>query len=154
MKEMWADVGKLVFWVNWPFLYLYLLNSKRTRVLIVAEGKVLLTKGWLSTGEWGLPGGGLHRKETPLAGALRELYEETGIRLKPKQVKAISPGMADENGLKFKYYPFFAKLTEATPVRKKSFEIVESAWLPIVDINDRNTDQTTIDVLSDWMDRK
>ena len=155
MKELWADFGKLVFWVNWPFLYLYLLNSRRTRVLLIAEGKVLLTKGWLSTGDWGLPGGGLRRRETPLAGALRELYEETGIHLKPKQLKSIGPvAMANENGLKFRYYQFYAKLPDATPVRKKTFEIVESAWLPIREINDRNADQTTLDTLTNWMTPK
>src|SRR4030095_9533376 len=141
MKELWNDLGKLVFWVNWPFLFLYLRKSERTRILLIAEGKVLVTRGWLSTGDWGLRGGGLKREETPIAGALRELFEETGIRLKPQKVRKIGAAMANENGLKFRYHQFFAKLPEVVPVRKQTFEVVEVAWVPIKDLNDRNAEQ-------------
>lgn len=40
-------------------------------------------------GTWGIPGGALRRDETPLEGALRELWEETGIRLLPSEVNVV-----------------------------------------------------------------
>lgn len=46
-----------------------------------AEGQVLLIRHSYGSGNWMLPGGGLGRGEEPLAAALRELLEETGLAL-------------------------------------------------------------------------
>ncbi|MCC6926156.1 NUDIX domain-containing protein [Novosphingobium sp.] len=46
-----------------------------------AEGRVLLIRHSYGSGNWMLPGGGLGRREDPLAAALRELAEETGLAL-------------------------------------------------------------------------
>ena len=40
---------------------------------------VRVAPGYTDTGQWTLPGGGLHFGEEPEAGALRELEEETGL---------------------------------------------------------------------------
>jgi 8-oxo-dGTP pyrophosphatase MutT (NUDIX family) len=45
------------------------------------EGRVLLIRHSYGSGNWMLPGGGLGRHEDPLDAALRELAEETGLRL-------------------------------------------------------------------------
>jgi len=45
------------------------------------EGQVLLIRHSYGSGNWMLPGGGLGRGEEPLAAALRELLEETGLAL-------------------------------------------------------------------------
>lgn len=45
------------------------------------EGRVLLIRHSYGSGNWMLPGGGLGRKEDPMAAALRELREETGLAL-------------------------------------------------------------------------
>jgi 8-oxo-dGTP pyrophosphatase MutT (NUDIX family) len=46
-----------------------------------AQGQVLLIRHSYGSGNWMLPGGGLGRGEEPLAAALRELLEETGLAL-------------------------------------------------------------------------
>jgi 8-oxo-dGTP pyrophosphatase MutT (NUDIX family) len=52
------------------------------RVLALdGEGRVLLVRHAYGSGKWMAPGGGLSRREAPLAGALRELREETGCTL-------------------------------------------------------------------------
>jgi 8-oxo-dGTP pyrophosphatase MutT (NUDIX family) len=52
------------------------------RVLALdGEGRVLLVRHAYGSGKWMAPGGGLSRREAPLAGALRELREETGCKL-------------------------------------------------------------------------
>lgn len=45
------------------------------------EERVLLVRHSYGSGNWMPPGGGLARGEDPLAGAMRELWEETGCRL-------------------------------------------------------------------------
>jgi 8-oxo-dGTP diphosphatase len=49
----------------------------------VEEQRILLCRiapgHWSGVGEWTLPGGGIDFGETPSAGALRELTEETGL---------------------------------------------------------------------------
>jgi ADP-ribose pyrophosphatase YjhB (NUDIX family) len=47
--------------------------DQRDRILLVR-----VSPGYLSVGQWTLPGGGLNFGEEPAAGALRELTEETG----------------------------------------------------------------------------
>ena len=42
-----------------------------------------------TNGEWGLPGGGVKKGESLKDGAVRELREETGIRVNPKQLQKI-----------------------------------------------------------------
>ncbi|ESQ80762.1 NUDIX domain-containing protein [Asticcacaulis sp. YBE204] len=58
--------------------------------LILHDGKVLLIKrgGLPGRGQWALPGGFLDKGETLFEAALRELHEETGLRLLPEDGRA------------------------------------------------------------------
>lgn len=51
-----------------------------TNILLEWDGKLLLERR-RDCNQWGLPGGGIRRGETELQCVIRELYEETGIRL-------------------------------------------------------------------------
>ncbi|MDN5795538.1 MAG: NUDIX domain-containing protein [Intrasporangium sp.] len=60
--------------------------------LVVTGKGVLLTKFTAQThvsGQWGLPGGGLEPGETPAEGVLREVWEETGQRVRLGALVAI-----------------------------------------------------------------
>ncbi len=46
-----------------------------------AAGRVLLVRHSYGSSRWMLPAGGLRRAEDPVIGAVRELAEETGLRL-------------------------------------------------------------------------
>jgi ADP-ribose pyrophosphatase YjhB (NUDIX family) len=52
--------------------------------LCLQDHRILLCRiapgDWSGVGEWTLPGGGLEFGESPAAGALRELEEETGLQ--------------------------------------------------------------------------
>ena len=43
--------------------------------------RVLLVKGWKSTGSWGFPRGKINQNETDMDCAVREVLEETGVDL-------------------------------------------------------------------------
>ena len=53
-------------------------------VILVKDGKILLLLrrlGW-KTGYWGPPGGHIDPGETPKQAAVRETFEEAGLRIK------------------------------------------------------------------------
>lgn len=54
-----------------------------------ARGAVLLVRHSYGSGQWLLPGGGIARGEAPLAAAVRELAEETGLTLMQPRCLAV-----------------------------------------------------------------
>jgi len=72
-------------WVNYK-------NPLPASACIVRDGdKVLLVRRAVDpfAGRWSLPGGFIEAEETPEDGALRELYEETGIRGKIERLLGV-----------------------------------------------------------------
>ena len=67
------------------------IERQAARVVLVADGRVLLQNGFdparPEDGTWWLtPGGGLNDGESVEEGAVREVHEETGLRLSPQQL--------------------------------------------------------------------
>lgn len=56
--------------------------------IIVKNGKILLAKRKVEPrkGQWSLPGGFLEFEESPEQAAIRELFEETGLKIKLKDL--------------------------------------------------------------------
>ncbi len=54
-----------------------------------AAGRLLVVKR-NDTGEWSLPGGYLHLGENAAHGAVREIYEETGLHIEPQELLGLS----------------------------------------------------------------
>ena len=54
----------------------------RARIMVWNEDdELLLVRNWSGKQQWSLPGGGVARKERPVAAAKRELYEEVGLNI-------------------------------------------------------------------------
>jgi ADP-ribose pyrophosphatase YjhB (NUDIX family) len=149
-KRAWKKSGQLAFWVSLPLLYFYLRFRQRSRVLVVSQGNVLLVKGWLGTGKWILPGGGIHRGEMPNQAVVRELREETNIVLKLDQLRSLGRAVFQKYGLKYNYHRFAVELPTIIEPRVNRLEITEAAWLPITDINASNAEQDVINLLEAW----
>ncbi len=109
--------------------------SHRTRLLIVCGDEFLVLRGWLGDGTWGLPGGGLHRHEKPIDGVLREVQEEIGVVLQPKQITYAFEDYVSQRGLKFHYYGFVAELTDKPAVSPQPREIAAIVWQPLKNPN-------------------
>lgn len=92
MKRLYALVGRVLFWMLRPVLRIIFKRTATKRVRIVVtnrSGEILLVKGWFSRQLWELPGGGINPGESPEVAAQRELYEETGLRVDPKDCQFI-----------------------------------------------------------------
>jgi 8-oxo-dGTP diphosphatase len=100
---------------------------RRVGVALIAlngSGQILLLRHvFHPAAPWGLPGGWLNRRETPAAGALRELYEETGLtaRLGPV-VHVDGETKPDHIGIAYLGY------IHQPAIMKLSPEIIEAAW--------------------------
>lgn len=51
------------------------------RVIVVDERRVLLVAHWYAPWAWTLPGGGVGKNESPEDAAIREVREETGLKI-------------------------------------------------------------------------
>lgn len=129
MKGLWYFSGRAAFWLSWPLLFLFLASSRRTRILVVNGNDVLVVRGWLSSGRWGLPGGGLHRGEDPAEGAVRELKEETGIDVKATKLQKLYSGKTKTgHGLRYIVYAYALELGEKPALARQKFELTHLEW--------------------------
>jgi 8-oxo-dGTP pyrophosphatase MutT (NUDIX family) len=154
MKKLWQLLGQIAFFVSIPMLHFYLRIHKRTRVLIVAENKALLVKGWLGSGKWILPGGGRHYGESAKDGVVRELCEETGIQLSPGELHDAGEAKFARYGLRFTYQQFIIELPKVIKPHIRRLEITNAVWMPIDEINDQNADRDVMELLKLWKRKK
>jgi 8-oxo-dGTP pyrophosphatase MutT (NUDIX family) len=128
MKRIWIAGGRVAFWLSWPLLFLYLLRSERTRIVVVCQGEVLVVRGWLGGGKWNLPGGGLHRGEDPAEGAVRELQEETGIEVNATELQKFFSGRI-KTGLRYTVHAYGIELDKKPRLSKQKIELTHLAWI-------------------------
>jgi len=134
MRQLWLKLGTLAFWICWPVLYVYLRRSQRTRVVVRAGGQVLLVRSWLSDGQWGLPGGGMHRGESPALGAARELREETGLEVSADGLMELATESLAQHGLRFTCTFFLADIDKTGVFQTQRGEIIEAQWFHMADV--------------------
>lgn len=127
-------LGRICFWVGWPGLWLIFRLSNRTRVLIVCGGEFLAVRSWLGSGDWGLPGGGLHRGEDPAVGAIREVSEEVGLSIDGKQLSIIYEGRIYSKALSYNAVIFGVVLDSKPKLTPQRLEIRDAKWVSIDDI--------------------
>lgn len=150
MKNIMKIVGKTVFWLGWPVLWVYLHRSTRVRVIVVHNDRILMLKTWLSADKWSLPGGGLHRGEDPKVGVMRELKEETGIVLSVDALLDIGGGTVTHHKLKYAYMAFVAVLDSKPQTKIQHLEIAEAEWVLIKNLNSKNTSHDALEVIARW----
>jgi 8-oxo-dGTP pyrophosphatase MutT (NUDIX family) len=104
-------------------------------MLLLYQDKVLLVNNWLGAGKWNLPGGGLHKGEDPREGLLREVFEETGIRLEADMVRPLAEEIYRIHGFRYHCHYFTAEVDTKPPTVVQRSEIVELTWLNRSDIS-------------------
>jgi ADP-ribose pyrophosphatase YjhB (NUDIX family) len=94
--------------------------------------RLLLLRQPPGTRGWSLPAGLLARGESPVEGAVRELAEETGIRLQPEQLHPASPNALVHHRGRWVDVVFEARVPSTnTPLRVDGAEVLEAAWYDV-----------------------
>jgi len=137
-------IGIGLYWLAWPAYQVYLRLSERTRVVLVHDGKVLVMHQWISTGQWSLPGGGMHKGETSLNGAVRELHEETGITADPAALIYLGREAYRAHGHHFMYHVYAAPTQAREPLHRQWYEVADLAWVSPAALNAHNTAADTL----------
>jgi ADP-ribose pyrophosphatase YjhB (NUDIX family) len=95
------------------------------------RGRLLLLRQPPGRG-WSLPAGLLARGETPAAGAARELAEESGIRLRPEQLRQAVPAALVHHRGRWVDLVFEAEVpASTTPLAVDGAEVLAAAWHPV-----------------------
>ncbi|MCM0675472.1 NUDIX domain-containing protein [Micromonospora phytophila] len=96
-------------------------------------GRLLLLRQPPGKG-WSLPAGLLERGEAPVVGAARELYEESGVRLSPSQLRPAVPN-AVVHAKGWVDVVFTAEVpASTTALAVDGAEVFEAAWHPLDDL--------------------
>ena len=152
IKKAWRYVGILLFWLFWPLLIIYLGRSERTRLLMVCGDEVLLVRPWLGTNHWALPGGGLHVGESPLDGVIREVHEETGIRLQPGDIQPLFSAPYKFRGFRYLGHYFVTELPRKPALKKQRLEVAEAAWIKHKKLTPKNAHPDTLTTVTAWFE--
>lgn len=104
-------------------------NSKPcTAVLVVDDGKVMLTKRAIAPYKdwWDLPGGFLENGENPVDGAKRELIEETGLHIEVVDLLDVEVDKYGDDGVYTLNFQYIAKPVGGTAC--PASDVAEIHW--------------------------
>ncbi len=93
---------------------------------------VLLARHRFRRGRWGVPGGWVRRREDPAAACVREVFEETGLRVDVADILGCDLHAVD--GVALRYggltvaYGCHVLPTTADAPHPRSVEIIETGW--------------------------
>ena len=121
--------GKLVYFFGYPLFRILIRGTTRAYIAICYENEILLTKNWLgSQKKWRLPGGGVHKNEDLVIAIQRELKEEVGITVEPKDLKQLT---TESVAAQFKYeFYIFTYFPDKKPITvPDEREILVTEWV-------------------------
>ncbi len=124
-------IGRFIFFVAKPFVRLFISRKLRTRGLIIYKNEVLLLRNWIGLQKWVLPGGGLHRGETPNQGLSREIAEELDVSVDPGLLREILRTRQHEDTVVFPVVVFEVSLPQKEVFVVRRPEIIEAGWFDI-----------------------
>lgn len=112
----------------------FVTKRPRVRVLVLNEkNQLLLLRTFVSHGNWTLPGGGIKRGESSKQAAVRELYEETGIKVSPAELEYLTTLSKPTYDVPFTAPLFRIKLSRqvALTLHINPFEVASAQWVDI-----------------------
>lgn len=99
------------------------------RVIVIRDRHVLLVSHWYAPWVWTLPGGGVDVKESPTAAAIREVFEETGLRVNSiaGEIGTYQGSMGADDLVRV----FYTGDVSGSILMRPNFEIMARSWFPI-----------------------
>jgi len=135
VKSLWESLGRVIYFILYPLLFVYFRLNARTRVVIEKNQQILLVKPWIGSGQWDLPGGGLHISESEVDGAIREILEETGIELGADNLKPLG-NIRGKGILPYSLHCYSCKLSNNPKIKKQFIEIIDIRWVGISELGE------------------
>lgn len=129
MTKTHIKTGRIIYKIIFPLRRLYRTNKTRAYGVIEHEGKILLVKNWLGTGNWSLPGGGAKKGEDTADTLKRELHEETGLDVDISKVKIILKGVHNREFGKKKYVIYHVPYSKKPSTIINHLEITDAKWV-------------------------
>ncbi len=124
-------LGTVIFWLAWPIIHISVRLQPRTRILVAYKNEVLVVMDLIGPGRWSLPGGGLHRREPAVDGAVRELREETGISVEPDDLQYKGPQeTVNDEKHRYRYEYFVLELKDKPQITRQKTELRDIRWMP------------------------
>lgn len=102
-------------------------------LLLIRDGKILLSRRFntgYEDGNYSLPAGHIEDNESLTAGGAREIFEEIGIRTKPKDLTLVHVMHRKENDIRMDFF-FTAKTDIQMPVNKEPNKCDGLRWFPL-----------------------
>jgi phosphatase NudJ len=119
-------------------------DNVRTRVIVLHGGCVLLIPPGGDAQTWRLPGGGLCPDENLTDCGIREVLEETGIRVRALGVaflrewvvpKYCPPEIDGQQGFGLEIFMYAHPLDPTTPLRPERAGLPTPSWVPLSEIS-------------------
>ena len=111
-------------------------KTRGAKAIIMHEGKVLLARLGYAHKMWTFPGGGVNRGETFEQAAIREAYEEVGVRL--SHVRHVG-GYDNTHQYKRDRVECFIAEVDSPEFKVDGFEITEAGWFSLDELTGERT---------------
>lgn len=130
IRALYALLGKLVYWISTPLLFLISLRAQpRVRVIAVDnQGRILLVRNWFGRQHWTLPGGGVKWHEPPVKAAQRELLEELSLDISEDDLTPVGSFEKYDTATPFRINLFSVELVSERIIHRHPFEILDAVW--------------------------
>jgi 8-oxo-dGTP pyrophosphatase MutT (NUDIX family) len=142
MTEKTKDIiyTTALFFARW---YWKILRPKTWggRIILVSRNEVLLVRHRRSQ-FWNLPGGGISPKKDPVSEVLRELYEETKIKINTADYQ-LGTYVANGEGNRDRILVFVKRIDE-TLTPKPSLEIADAQWVSVSNLHENISPATRL----------
>ncbi len=114
-----------------PYIASYILFREQDRIAML-----LRTGDRWKTGYWTVPAGKIEKNESYITGALREAYEEVGVKLSRDQLKCVHVSHRQEDGNTWVDVYFEALSWSGELVNNEPTAHSELQWWPIDELPD------------------
>ena len=105
-------------------------------LLLVIDGKILLSRRFKTgyeDGKYSLPAGHIEDNESLTAGGAREIFEEIGIRIKPKDLTLVHVMHRKKDDIRMDFF-FTPEIGDQKPINNEPNKCDDLRWFPLTNL--------------------